>query len=258
MKIVLQPHVAMALETAVSQARGKEFSGFGWGTFTERGVFEVYDYVILNVGSETYTEISVEQQLALMDREDAGNMRLWMHRHPIGNGIPGPHNWSGTDNNTIMTSPLGGIPELIKWSASIVRTPKGWVGRFDRYVGREETVHCVVEPFVPETLFNTVDKLLDRYIRGRAKWLARYHESVEVHMCRPKVDGHQLGMFAEEDDLEEPEGPVDWIKEYPVEEMVSLGLHQKTDPYAKVWDDEAVDWYEDEEDDFYDDCEGEL
>jgi hypothetical protein len=259
MKIVLQPHVAMALETIKAQTRGKEASGFGWGTFAAKGVFEVYDYVVLNVGSETYTEIGIEDQLKLMDREDAANMRLWWHIHPVGNGVPGPHNWSGTDNNTIMTSPLGGVPELIKWSASIVRTPRGWVGRFDRYVDGAQTVHCVVEPFVPEEVFNVVDKLLERYVKGRAKWLARYSEMPEVRVNHPKVSSHQMPMFEDEDDWQEsPEGPIDWIAEYPVEEMERAGIRKKVDPYQKVWDEEAISWYDSEEDDFYETYEGEL
>jgi hypothetical protein len=54
-------------------------------------------------------------------------------RHPLGTGVPGLHNWSGTDEHTIQVEPLGSPAALVGWSCSIVRTPKGWVGRIDNY-----------------------------------------------------------------------------------------------------------------------------
>ncbi len=71
-------------------------------------------------------------------------------RHPLGNGIPGHHNWSGTDENTARNEPLGSTPEWVKWSISIVRTPHGWVGRYDTYGAKGATVHIEVTPnFAP-------------------------------------------------------------------------------------------------------------
>lgn len=161
-KIVLEPRIAMALETFVSETQGKEFSGFGF-VRVEGGKLVVYDYILLDVGSEGYTEISQEDVLAMSQRADVASMRLWFHRHPIGNGLPGPHNWSGMDENTIRTSPLGGIPKLIGWSAAIVRTPNGWVGRIDNHV-KENTVHVAVEPQVCYEEFQRVRKLYHAYM----------------------------------------------------------------------------------------------
>jgi hypothetical protein len=136
--------IALDLMTMAHATRGKEYSGFG---FVERkqGELYVYDYAVLDVGSEAYTQIDPKLILPLMERTDAANMKLWLHRHPVGNGKPGPHNWSGTDNATISREPLGGLPELVRWSASIVLTPGGWVGRVDNHITKK-TIHCGVVP----------------------------------------------------------------------------------------------------------------
>jgi hypothetical protein len=142
-KIILKPEVAINLEALAVQVNGMEFSGFGFCT-REKDTLVVYDFVLMNVGSWGYTEIAPEKILEMGKREDARNARVWVHRHPVGNGIPGPWNWSGTDEQTIRETPLGGIPELIQWSASIVRTPAGWVGRIDNHI-QKTTVHVSVE-----------------------------------------------------------------------------------------------------------------
>lgn len=64
-------------------------------------------------------------------------------KHPLGSGVPGKHNWSGTDENTCRNEPLGGLPELVQWSASMVKTPHGWVGRIDNYA-KKKTIHVPV------------------------------------------------------------------------------------------------------------------
>jgi hypothetical protein len=147
MIIRLADRIALELMTAWHATRGKEFSGFG---FCERkeGELYVYDYVLLDVGSEVWTEIDPEVLLPLLERADAANMKVWLHAHPVGNGKPGQHNWSGTDTSTILSTPLGGVPEMVKWSASIVLTPGGWVGRVDNYL-KKKTVHCEVFPQTP-------------------------------------------------------------------------------------------------------------
>jgi hypothetical protein len=158
MKIVLSNQVAFELETIAVQARGLEFSGFGFVERREDHLY-VYDYVLLNIGSTGFTEIDSKDILELMKRSDAGNMKLWYHMHPVGNGIPGEHNWSATDRHTILHEPLGGIPQLVRWSASIVRTPLGWVGRIDNYINRT-VVHVNVEPAVPREVFSKVQSLI--------------------------------------------------------------------------------------------------
>ena len=122
----------------------------------------MYDIILLHVGSEGLTIIPGEQVMELTKREDASNMRVWFHRHPLGNRTPGWHNWSGTDNQTIAETPLGGIPEIVKWSASIVRTPQGWVGRIDNHI-TSNTVHVNVLGQAPLEIVNETTRLLNAY-----------------------------------------------------------------------------------------------
>ncbi len=144
MKIQLSDTVALKLMTFGNITEGLEFSGFGFVEVKEDSIY-VYDVVILDIGSELWTEIDPKTLLSLMERPDARNMKLWIHRHPLGDGVPGKHNWSGTDNTTIATAPLGGHPEMVKWSCSMVLTPRGWVGRIDNHL-KNITQHIEVVP----------------------------------------------------------------------------------------------------------------
>jgi hypothetical protein len=143
--IVLHSDVALRLLSYASATR-LEFSGFGFCRVENETIF-VYDFELLHVGNPTFTEIQPEKIVALMSRSDAANMKVWVHKHPVGNGVPGPHNWSGMDNQTIAETPLGGFPEMVKWSASIVITPSGWVGRIDNHLTKQ-TRHLEVYPTV--------------------------------------------------------------------------------------------------------------
>ena len=163
MKIVLEPDVAIKLEAIAVQTDKHEFSGFGWAR-REKDALIVYDIVLLHVGSHGYTEIPAEKVREFAEREDAANMRVWFHRHPLGNRTPGPHNWSSTDNATIQEAPLGGIPQIVKWSASIVRTPEGWVGRIDNHI-TGKTAHVPVEGQAPLELVREVQRLLEAYCK---------------------------------------------------------------------------------------------
>ena len=160
MRIILQQHVFACLEAARVASGNQEFSGFGYVNVhnsPEETVFEVYDVVVLDVGSVAFTEIPSAKILDLMDRPDAAKMKLWFHRHGIGGSVAGPHNWSSIDNHTAEKEPLGGIPELVKWSISIVRTPKTWVGRFDKYKdGKVYTYHIPVEYGVDQGFIDNV------------------------------------------------------------------------------------------------------
>lgn len=149
MRITFSKRVTLQLMTHATLTRGMEFSGFGFVKIKgkKKDIIEIYDFVLLDIGNEVFTEIPIPVILKLMDRPDAKNMKAWIHRHPIGNGIPGWHNWSGTDNNTIATAPLGGLPDMVKWSISCVLTPLGWVGRYDNYLKRT-TKHLHVTPQV--------------------------------------------------------------------------------------------------------------
>jgi len=150
MQIEFSPEVALQLEAITVQTRGMEFSGFGFVELRrETGTFYVYEFVLLDVGSSGWTEIEPSKYVHLFDRPDAGKLKLWIHRHPVGDGVPGRHNWSGTDERTCRHEPLGvpyGMQDSLKWALAAVRTPKGWVGRYDTFGPKGTTVHLPVVP----------------------------------------------------------------------------------------------------------------
>ena len=128
--------IAAELEAVRTAVYPHEFSGFGvvepGDTINGEPSFKVSEWFLLDVGSSVLTTISIEDQLRLSAHPDIKFMRCWIHAHPVGNGVPGPRNWSGTDNRAIAWSPMGTVPELMDWMIAIVRTPNGWVGRFDQ------------------------------------------------------------------------------------------------------------------------------
>ena len=141
---IILSDLAMTKLTAWSiLTKGTEFSGLG---LIERNgeTFHVLDVDLLGVGSGVFTEFGAERQRALpLDPR----RKLWFHRHPIGNGEPGEHNWSGTDRNTAVNEPLGAPdPRLVQWSVAIVLTPGGWVGRVDLHVPTHKVFHAPVTP----------------------------------------------------------------------------------------------------------------
>lgn len=144
MHIRIETDVLLRLQTIGILNRGAEFSGFGWCRIEGKEIV-VYDFVLLDLGSETFTEIPPEVIMPLMERPDRANMKVWCHCHPIGSGIPGPHNWSGTDERTCTKEPMGGSPEAVGWSVALVRTPGGWVGRIDNHLSKQ-TKHLEVFP----------------------------------------------------------------------------------------------------------------
>jgi hypothetical protein len=125
--------------------KGREFSGLGL-IEREGEILHVVDVDLLGVGSSTFTEFSPERSRQLPPDP---RRKLWLHKHPVGDGNPGPHNWSGTDERTATQEPLGGIPQLVQWSVAIVLTPGGWVGRVDIHIPTLQTFHCPVEPRLP-------------------------------------------------------------------------------------------------------------
>lgn len=139
--------IAAELEATVTAVHPLEFSGFGFvepGGDVGKTNFKVYDWILFNIGSTTLTTIPIKDQIRLKYHPDRKFMRVWIHRHPLGNGIPGPQCWSSTDENAIAKSPMGTVPELMPWMLSVVRTPKGWVGRFD--IPGKQTHHLEVVP----------------------------------------------------------------------------------------------------------------
>lgn len=160
--------IAAELEAVRTAVHPHEFSGFG---IVEPGTdkngetsFKISEWFLLDVGSSVLTTISIQDQLRLKEHPDRKFMRAWIHAHPVGNGTPGGHCWSGTDNNAIAKSPMGTVPELMDWMISVVRTPGGWVGRFD--VPGQETHHLEVEPSFRSTICAAKD-LVEAYNRER-------------------------------------------------------------------------------------------
>jgi hypothetical protein len=78
MKIRFTNEVALRLMTIANHVGREEFSGFGFCT-REGKVITIYDFVLLDIGSYAFTEIPVEQMLPLLERSDAGNMKVWIH-----------------------------------------------------------------------------------------------------------------------------------------------------------------------------------
>lgn len=155
MKIVLCPEVSLNLEAIVQQVGKQEFSGVGFCEIINGDIY-CYEILLLDVGSAGYSEISAERLAeALKDRPDKNKVRLWFHRHPV-------EGWSATDLDTIMNSPLGGIPEIVRWSASIVRTPRRWIGRVDNHLNKTHVV-AEVEPNVNPRLMARARDLLAEY-----------------------------------------------------------------------------------------------
>lgn len=150
MKIVIPDEILLRMETWCASAGGREVSGLGTIEVKDDNIHVTGAY-LLDMGSEALTEIPPERIAALyQEGVKPAELKLWWHRHPVGNGRPGAHNWSGTDEGTIHDTPLGSSPDLVKWSVSIVRTPLGWVGRVDHY-GKQKTNHLeVIQPFLPQ------------------------------------------------------------------------------------------------------------
>ena len=143
--ILLNDDVAIKL-LSYTNSTHLEFSGFGFCNIQGEQIV-VYDFVLLHVGSFGYTQIEPELVLKLMDRPDASCMKVWIHKHPMGSGVPGPNNWSGRDEMTCIEEPMGGVPMMVKWSAAVVITPHGWVGRVDNHLSHR-TIHLPVLPEV--------------------------------------------------------------------------------------------------------------
>lgn len=163
MHILLEPHVAISLEAMAVQTGRLEFSGLG--TCHRDGDAIVIDDVrLMDVGNEGYTEAPPKEIYDYLQYVQAQNkqIKVWYHRHPMGNGKPGDHNWSGRDVATIKNEPLGGFPHLVKWSVSIVRTPAGWVGRLDDYINNK-TYHLEVLGQAPQEVLDRTYELTARY-----------------------------------------------------------------------------------------------
>ncbi len=179
------------LETWISSAGGREVSGVGiMEKDPEAKTFTLRKCWLMAAGSVAYTEIPGARMVKLIEegvRPD--QLKVWWHRHPVGNGIPGPHNWSGTDNNTIREEPFGIDPSMVKWLVSIVRTPRGWVGRYDSHV-LKQTVHMSVKTKVSEKQYGAAADLIDRHIQAELQATMVVNQSVPT-VTLPRRPGHQ-------------------------------------------------------------------
>ena len=263
--IFIEPSVYSQLSYWVSKTR-MEVSGFFW-VRREGNKLIVYRAVLLDKGTEGYTEIPTEKIYALSKDPDKANMRGWWHRHPMGSGVPGPNNWSGRDTQTILTEPVGNpFPKTLKWSVSIVHTWGGWVGRVDNYLS-QKSVHCPVYPLI-EGLSDTVKAYeeVDRLYEARniiepkeiIGSLTHYQPRAQRYVPEAKqtifqrlrskfsIRGHVGGAVNYEIDQEYLPG--DWrFNDLPIEEIDDAYYEQLAEEL------EYVDEDEDEAgDDFYD------
>jgi len=150
MKIVISDAILLRMETWCATAGGREVSGLGTVEVRDADI-HVTGIYLLDMGSAMLTDIPPERIAAIYQRGVLPDkLKLWWHPHPLGNGIPGPHNWSALDDSTILDAPLGSSPALVKWSVSIVRTPLGWVGRVDHYTKKKTSHLEVTQPFTPQ------------------------------------------------------------------------------------------------------------
>ena len=79
MTIYIEPLALAKLSVMENFAKGNEFSGFGFGTIID-GNYYIYDVVLMDIGSYAYTEFAPKKILALMDRPDHKNMKVWFHK----------------------------------------------------------------------------------------------------------------------------------------------------------------------------------
>ncbi len=162
-KFVIPKGLLIHLETWISSAGGREVSGVGiMEADSEKKTFTLKKCWLMAAGSTVYTEIPAARMANLVkDGINPSDIKVWWHRHPVGNGIPGSHNWSGTDNNTIRNEPFGIDPEMVQWLVSIVRTPRGWVGRYDNHL-KKETTHMEVQTVIKQSEYNSARTLIEK------------------------------------------------------------------------------------------------
>jgi hypothetical protein len=172
--------IALLLETWCTTAGTKEISGVGTVEKTDEG-FKITSVYLCAGGSEALTQIEPSHIMEVVQQGVAPSaIKLWWHRHPVGDGKPGPHCWSGTDEGTIQNSPLGSSPALVEWSISIVRTPLGWVGRVDNHKNGK-AVHVEVKQILPPKEHQYVKKLIvDSYQHPRSYIGALYNEHSDI------------------------------------------------------------------------------
>ena len=175
------------LETWISSAAGREVSGVGiMEKDPEAKTFTLRKCWLMAAGSVAYTEIPGAKMMKLIKegvRPD--QLKVWWHRHPVGNGIPGPHNWSGTDNNTIRNEPFGIDPSMVKWLLSIVRTPRGWVARYDSHEAKK-TIHMSVNTRISPKEYEATASLVEQHSQAEMKANMSQNSGQQVSLPRKR------------------------------------------------------------------------
>jgi hypothetical protein len=150
----------LILETMCATAQAWELAGFATVDY-RKPLFVVRYAFLLSAGDPQNPSSDSIASIASHVGGEA-NLRVWWHRHSIGDGRPGPHNWSASDEEFIARPP---IPSLNQWLISVVRTPLGWVGRLDDYRSKV-TIHMPViqlmEPKLHRLVYTTAWQLRPR------------------------------------------------------------------------------------------------
>lgn len=193
MKFIIPDSLLIHLETWVASAEGREVSGVGTIEMNkEDATITLKRAWLMAAGSSVYTEIPAERMAGIIKEGVRPDLiKVWWHRHPVGNGIPGPHNWSGRDNKTIREEPFGIEPDMVQWLVSIVRTPYGWVGRYDDHI-KKQTIHMEVKTRVTREQYEAVGKIIGIDIQKAAP----AKPQLKVDRKAPKV-GHQKKLFTD-------------------------------------------------------------
>ena len=220
MTIFLDPEAELKLTAWWVASNQMEYSGLGDVVRVGKD-FQVANVNLLDVGSWGFTIFPAAK---IMELPRSQNRRLWFHRHPVGDGLPGPQNWSGTDNHTAEREPCGTLPELIQWSVSIVRTPRlGWTGRLDIYVPKLITYYLPVEPHLPTA----------KTLKAATKLAKSYRDIVAELMRNHEAMVHPAHQWEYEDWDDEDLGQEDMLFEQELlfkEEQERLGDHTKLFP----------------------------
>lgn len=170
MSFIIPDSLLIHLESWISSAGGREVSGVGvMEPDPKAQTFRLKKCWLMAAGSVAYTEIPGERMAKLIQegvRPD--QLKVWWHRHPVGNGIPGAHNWSGRDDQTIREEPFGIDPSMVGWLLSIVRTPRGWVARYDNHE-RKETTHMKVTSKVSLKQHEAAAAVIEHQIRAEVQ-----------------------------------------------------------------------------------------
>lgn len=99
---------------------------------------------------------------------------------------PMPSGWSGTDERAIRDTPMGSIPQLVKWQVSLVHTTiDAWIARFDQFDG---DIHWAI-PVAINGDFEQYEKACYAQVREALKppSKTRYYDPVWDNAMQPPL-----------------------------------------------------------------------